>query len=244
MKQTMIFLIMVMFFVGCSSSNSWGLMDLKYVDVNGSPKSIKETEYEAIKKFDEVIKQDVQSVTCYELNEQGLIQEMIIYDSDGVMFSSMTNKFENGKHIETKLFHAYYGEETHTLKERTSKSEIWEITMPDGKTAQRYCEIENLKLTTIFKDSDGNIVSKREEIKDKKGNTVEFKEYDENEVARWYKATFNDKSQEIEKKVLSGSGEGIYTCKYDSFDKKGNWTKRINYKNGKIQSLVIREITY
>ena len=45
--------------------------------------------------------------------------------------------------------------------------------------------------------------------------------------------------------MLAGYDDNtIYTYKYDAFDKKGNWTKKIEYKNGEIAKLTIREITY
>jgi len=241
MKQ-LIFLVMAVFFVGCSGS---AIKEQKFLGVNGSPKSIKDTKYEAVEKFGEVIEQDVDEVLCYEFDKHGFVQKMVYYNSDGDVNFSVTNTFENGKCIENKSYQKYNDlTTTSTLKNRTSKSEIWESTTSDGKTTTQYSEIENLKTTMIVKDSDDNAVSKVELIRDNKGNIVEYKVYNEEKVVYWYKSTFNEKSQEVERKMLSGYDEGIYTYKYDSFDKKRNWTKKVEYKDGEIESLTIREITY
>jgi hypothetical protein len=97
----------------------------------------------------------------------------------------------------------------------------------------------------IIKDSDGNILSKSEIEIDNNGNIIEYKVYDDSETLYYcYKSTFDNKSQEIERKILGGYNEGLYTYKYDSFDSKGNWTKKIEYKDGEIESLEIRKIEY
>ncbi|GHT32320.1 hypothetical protein FACS189434_03800 [Bacteroidia bacterium] len=166
-----------------------------------------------------------------------------VYDSGGDVNFSVTNIFDNGKCVESKSFQTYNNKTTtNTLKDRTSKSEIWESTTSDGETTRSYSEIDNLKLTIIVKDSGDNIVSKQEQIRDKNGNVVENKVYSGKEVIYWQKSIFNNKSQEVEKKMLSGYDEGIYVYKYDSFDNKGNWTRKIEYKNDEINSLTIREI--
>ncbi|GHT32322.1 hypothetical protein FACS189434_03810 [Bacteroidia bacterium] len=72
MKQKMFFSIVVAFFVACSG----GLKEQKILGVNGSPKSIKEINYEATEKFGEVIEQDIEDVLYYEFDKQGLVQKM------------------------------------------------------------------------------------------------------------------------------------------------------------------------
>ena len=232
-----------MFFVGCSESN---IKEQKFLGVNGNPKSIKDTKYEAIEKFGEVIEQNIEEVLYYEFDKQGHVQKTINYDSEGDTTYSETNTFEGGKCIESTTYHKYVNEITSTykLKNRTWKSEIWEGKTSEGKTITVYRKYENLKLTMVTKDFDNNIVSKIEQITDDNGNIVEYKVYNKGKVVYWYKSIFNDKSQEVERKMLSDYDEGICTYKYDSFDKKGNWTKKIEYKDGKIESMTIREVVY
>jgi hypothetical protein len=44
--------------------------------------------------------------------------------------------------------------------------------------------------------------------------------------------------------ILAGYDEGVYTYIYESFDKKGNWTKKFGYLDGEIECLITREIKY
>ncbi|MDH6306825.1 hypothetical protein M2459_002159 [Parabacteroides sp. PF5-5] len=242
MKKNMLILAVAVFFVGCSESNK----NQKFLGLKGNPKSIKETKYDAFEKFGEVIEDDIDEVVLYEFDKTGNFQKIVCYDGDGDMKYSITNIFKNGECIESKFYQKYNDvTSTSNLKNRTSKSETWERKTSDGKITTSYSEFDKLKTTIITKDSEDNVVSKEEQTKDNKGNIIEFKVYNGEDVAYWYKSAFDDKSQEIEKKILAGGyDEGIYTYKYDSFDKKGNWIKKIEYKDGEIESLAIREIKY
>jgi len=243
MKQIILILVVSGFFIGCSENN---INEQKFLGANGNPKLIKDTKYKAIEKFGEVTEQDIDEVLYYEFDKHGHIQKEIKYDSDGDIIYSETNTFEDGKWIESTTYHKYINEVTTTykLKNRTSKSEIWEGKTSEGKTITLYRKYEYLKLAMVRKDFDDNIVTKIEQITDDNGNIVEYKAYEKGEVVYWYKSTFKDKSQEIERKMLSDYDKGIYTYQYGSFDKNGNWTKKIERKDEKIESITIRKITY
>ena len=249
MKKTILILVMLVFFAGCSGGN---FKEQKFLGINGSPKSIKDTEYKAI---EEVIEQDVNKVFYYEFNKHGFIQKSVysnLYFGDTVWD---TNTFKNGKCIEMKSYEKYKNNDlttTKTLQSRTSKSEIWECIRSDSTMPTLlFIEFENLKKTIVEIEPIINYtLSKEEIIIDKNGNIVECKYinrkyYKKEYIEYWSKSTFNDKSQEVEKKMFAGyDNNTIYTYKYDAFDKKGNWTKKIEYQNGEIKSLTIREITY
>jgi hypothetical protein len=242
MKKIMFILTVTIFVVGCSENN---IKNQKFLGAKGNPKSIKETKYEAVEKFGEVIEGVVDEVIRYEFDKSGNIQKLTHYDDDGDVVFSISYVFEDGECIETKSYQKYNNiVSTSSLKNRTSKNETWERKTSDGKITTSYSEYDKLTRTTITKDSENIIVSKEEQIIDNKGNLVEIKVYNEEKVVYWYKSKFDDNSQEIERKMLVGYDEGIFTYKYDSFDKKGNWIKRVEYKDGKIESLTIREIEY
>ena len=242
MKKIMFILAIAVFFISCSDSNK----NQKFLGLKGNPKSIKEIKYDAFEKFGEVIEDDIDEVIHYEFDKTGSIKKIAYYDEDGDMMYSVTNTFKDGVCIESKFYQKYSdATTTSSLKDKTSKSETWEMKTSDGKITTSYSEYDKLKTTIITKDSENNVVSKEEQTKDNKGNIIEVKVYNEDDVVYWYKSTFDDKSQEIEKKMLAGGyDEGIYTYKYDSFDKKGNWIRKIEYKDGEIESLAIREIEY
>jgi len=235
MKQTICFLVLALCFAACSRSNA---EEQKFSGAAGNPKSIKYCFYN-----NEVEEQHYGSV-YYQFNELGLVEKEVAYDADDNEYYSQIYTYKNGKCIEIKLLYRIYDETVTTLKSRTSKREIWESKKPDGKTETTYKEVKKRKTTKVLKDAEGNITSEAEETSDKNGNITEYKISHYGEIFLWYKSTFDNKSQIIEREVISGSGEGIYTYKYDSFDEKGNWTKQIEYKDNEIQTLTIREINY
>ena len=238
----MFILTVTFFLVGCSGNN---IEKQKFLGAKGNPKSIKVTKYEAVEKFGEVIEGDIDEVIRYVFDKSGNFQKITHYDDDGDVVFYISYVFENGECIETKFYQKYNNTTTiSSLKNRTSKNETWERKTFDGKTTTSYSEYDKLTTTIITKDSENNIVSKEEQVRDNRGNFVEIKVFNEEKVTYWYKSKFDDNSQEIERKMLEGYEEGIYTYKYDSFDKKGNWIKRVEYKDGEIKSLTIREIEY
>ena len=235
MKQTISFLVLALCFAACSSGNANGQ---KFSGAAGNPKSI--TYY----FYNNDVEEQHHGRAYYQFNELGFVEKEVVYDSDDNEFYTRIYTYKDGKNIECKLIYRHYDETVNTLKSRTSKSEVWESKKPDGKTETIYCKLKKRKLTKFLKDSDGNITSEIEETSDKKGNITEYKHSNNGKIYLWYKSTFGEKSQVIEKEVITGSGEGIYTYKYDFFDEKGNWTKQFEYKDGKIHSLTIREIEY
>jgi len=242
MKKIMFILTVTIFVVGCSENN---IKKQKFLGAKGNPKTIKETIYEAFEKFGEVIEGDVDEVIRYEFDKNGNIQKLTHYNDEGDIVFSESYVFEDGECVETKSYQKYNNiVSTSRLKNRTSKNETWERETSDGKITTSYSEYDKFTTTIITKDSENNIVSKQENTIDNKGNLVEIKVYKEEKVVYWYKTKFDDNSQEIERKMLVSYDEGVFTYKYDSFDKKGNWIKRFEYKDGEIKSLTIREIEY
>jgi len=242
MKKLLFMSVMTVFVVSCFGND---FKEQKFLGVEGNPKSIKNTTYKAVKKLGKVIKQDTIDVYHYEFNRDGYFQKMSHYNRQFDVAATVTYQYEDGKHVGGKW---YYNMDTiiTTLKERTSNSEIFEQF--DGtNTLTLYVNYETFKRTDIFKDAADTIVCKSETTIDANGNIIEVKVYRKEFSDYWHKSTFNEKSQEIERRILIGGlsdEEEIFTYKYDAFDEKGNWTKKTEYKNGKIFSLTIREIEY
>jgi hypothetical protein len=241
MKKAIFIAFATLLFISCGSD----VKEQKYMGISGNPKTVKDTRHEATEKFGEAVEQEIYEVLSYEFDGSGYVKKMAHYNDDGNAVYTITNKFENGKCVESKVHQKYNDiSTTNTIKERTSKKEVWERKTSDGRITTSHIEHGNLKSTTIIKDSDGNTVSKTERRFDSKGNVLEFKRYSEKDVVYWTKSIFDDDSREIEKKMLDGSDDCVYTYKYDSFDKKGNWTKRFEYKDGDIEYITIRKINY
>ncbi len=208
-------------------------------------KSIKDTKYQAVDTLGKVIQQDSIDVYHYEFNRDGYVQKMSYYNPQFNMVNTIINQFEEGKYVGSKWYQANNTIIT-TLKERTSNSEILEQF--DGtNTLTVYVNYETFKRTSTFKNSADTIVCREEITIDANGNIIEVKVYRKEFSDYWHKSTFNEKSQELEKKILAGNlsdEEEIFTYKYNAFDEKGNWTKKFEYKDGEIVSITIREIEY
>lgn len=243
MREKILILTVATLLISCSDSN---IKEPKFLGTRGNPKFIKETAYNAIEKFGEVVEKDVLTISEYEFNVNGNIKKVMLYNEDGDLFLSMTNVFKDGECVETESYNKYSNSTvTSSLKEKTSNNETWERKTSEGKITTSFRVFDRYKITTFTKDSEQNTISKEEQIRDSKGNLIELKVFDKEKVTYWYKSTFDVKSQEIEKKVLTtGYDEGIYTYRYESFDTKGNWTRKIEYKDGEVVSLTIRQIEY
>ena len=193
-----------------------------------------------------MIGQNIDKVSYYEFGKHGYAQKIIHYNSIGDIIFSETQTFEGDECIEMTSYQKYNDiTSTSKLKNRTPNSETWERKTSKGETTISYSKYENMEMTTVTKDLEGNIVSQAELVYDDNRNIVEHKYSKNGEVLIWEKSTFNDKSQEVKREIFLGYEDGIYFYKYDCFDEKRNWTKKMEYnKDGGIKSLTIREITY
>jgi len=241
MRKIVLLICVLSLFIGCNND----FKERKYLGINGKARSIKDTKYVASEKFGEIIEQYISEIGYYEFDEYGQIKKMEMYDDDEEIIYSSNYKYENGKCIENKTYRKYDDISTvNTLRERKNKNEIWENKSSDGKIMTTFNSYENQKRITVTKDSEGNIKSKGENQFDKNGNIIERKYFNDEKVEYWQISKFNNKSQELEKKVIEGYDEGVYTYKYESFDEKGNWTKKIEYKGDEVETLTIRVIKY
>ena len=183
MKQIILILLVSGLFFGCSESNIKGH--------NGKPKSIKDTKYEAIEKFGEVIGQNIDKVSYYEFGKHGYAQKIIHYNSIGDIIFSETQTFEGDECIEMTSYQKYNDiTSTSKLKNRTPNSETWERKTSKGETTISYSKYENMEMTTVTKDLEGNIVSQAELVYDDNRNIVEHKYSKNGEVLIWEKFNF------------------------------------------------------
>ncbi|MCD8029323.1 MAG: hypothetical protein LUF85_00335 [Bacteroides sp.] len=245
MKRTYFALawILVGVLSGCGSGD---IKRKKFMGISGNPTFVKYTTYDAVERFGEVIEKDLEEVQTYEFDTEGNVVKLSVYNYEGELNFTLTHTFENGKRVETRSYQRYNSlSETSLLTNRTSSQETWETQLSDGTITTTYIELEDQKKTEVVKDSEGNITSRTEQFFDRKGNLKEYKAYDENNKVRyWFKTTFDTHSRELTQTTLVGNNEEVYTYKYVASDDKGNWTKRIEYVDGELESVTLREIRY
>lgn len=248
MKKILILGLCGMLFLTLSSCQSH--KEKKYLGLKGKIESIKDTQFEAKEKFGEVIPQgNIMLVEKYIFNDNGQIASLTHYNGDGEEIFSVKNEFKDGKCCLVKT-HQQYNDisATQTPVSMTTTNEIWNVKMSLGNTEHVYIEFDKAKQnkTIIRKSSDGKEINKTFEKYDAQGNLIENKitNTDGNAVY-WTKSKFDENNQEIERKNLAGGySEGIFAYKYSEIDEKGNWTNKIEYKDGEVESITVREIKY
>lgn len=224
-----------------------GIKEQRFMGISDKPKSVKITTYEAVEKFGEVVEEEIEQVQLYEFDSDGRTLKMTVYGYDGDVDFSMTYKYDGDKCVETNSFQSYNEiSRKSVLKSSTKNSFVWEMTSSGGTVVTEFVERGNNKMTTVQKDTDGDIISKFEQIYDKNGNVVEIKGYGEDgEVVYRTVSTFDGDSREITRKEWNGVDyESEYLYSYEAEDDKGNWTKRIDRADGELETVTIREIKY
>lgn len=223
--------------------------DLQKENLHGNIKSVRETAYEVTYndagKLDKgEIKEFIFDNSLKKFNEQGNITEEIWYDFENIQDSKRTNTQYNAKGLPTEA-----------LIEEKDGSSI--------KVSLKYDEKGNL-LEEIFHRKEGQ--EKFSYKYDQKGNRIEHTAYDIK-----YSYQYNDKGQVIEENIhdemdkistktiikydkkgnfikktahyLDVSTKENYTYQY-TYDQKGNWVKRIEYKDKNPIQITERVIEY
>lgn len=247
MKKILILGLCGMFFLALSSCQSNN--EKKYLGLKGKIEYIKDTQFEAKEKFGEVIPQDTMLVEKYNFNDQGQIVSLTHYNGDGEEIFSVKNEFKDGKCCLVKT-HQQYNDisVTQTPVSITSTNEIWDVKTSLVSAEKVYIEFDKAKQnkTITRKSSDGKTINKTLEKYDAQGNLIENKITNpDGNAVYWTKSKFDENNQEIERKILAGGyGEGVFAYKYAEIDEKGNWTNKIEYKDGEVESITVREIKY
>ena len=247
MKKSLILVVIACIIAGCSGD----IKQQKFIGMSGNPKSVKETVYEATEEFGEIVEGDIEESCYYEFDKEGFVVKTIsIHCYSGDTLSVVTDKFKKGYLVES---HSVSKSDstltTYTLKNKESKNKIMEAIASDGSFITSVIETEGRKEVTTKKNSEGKTTGKYERYFDNKGNIIEYKVLGKDEVDYWSKLKFDNKSRLTKKEVIvcseNMSGEvGVYTYKYEESDSKGNWTKNIEYFDGKPSRITIREILY
>ena len=116
----------------------------------------------------------------------------------------------------------------------------------NSKSKFKYDDDGNRIEGTIY-DEEGELAAKLKNKYDDDGNMIEEKQYDkEGELTYKWEYEYDDDGNPIEEKhtdYLSDTKEKT-TYEYEEYDKKGNWTKRIWYRDDKPYRIEEREIEY
>ncbi len=199
--------------------------DLKDMNLKGQVKQLQENTYDAVEKFGEIQKGDINSSITYIFNDKGNKMEENVYYK-GSLYKKITYKYDDkGKMIEENWY------------------------KPDGSKITYNCKYDDKRNKTEMNvyDSNGILDSKHTYKFNDKGNKIEWNEYgydlnggiiDSNKIT--YK--YDEKGNKMEED-WSGSLSYKYTYKYE-YEKNLNWIKQSQYKGDKCKTITEREITY
>lgn len=99
-------------------------------------------------------------------------------------------------------------------------------------------------------NADGTLYNKFTYMYDDKGNKIQSNKYssDGSLSLLFCKITYkyDENGNEIESNLYHSGDilDSKYTYKYDEFDKTGNWTTKISFKDGKPETIIERKIEY
>ena len=247
MKKNLILVVFACIIAGCSGD----IKQQKFIGMSGNPKSVKETVYEATEEFGEIVEGDIEESCYYEFDKEGFIVKAIsIHCYRGDTLFVVTDKFKKGY-----LEESYYVSKSdsiltaYTFKNKDSKTKIREAKSSDGSFTTSVIETEGRKEVTTNRNSEGKTIRKYESYFDNKGNVIQYKVLGKEKADYWVKFTFDNKSRLKTKEIIVCADDiseevGTYTYKYEESDSKGNWTKSIEYFDGKPLRIIIREILY
>lgn len=246
MKKVTLFLFLSI--VSCKKSEN----DLDTMNLSGKIKSLSENCYGADEKFGEIQKVEdyfFRSENIFEFNEKGFIEKVKCVTCGSIDF---------------------YLYENDTLKSITEKSEEHRIKSKivylhsSNQIVENWYNSDGILSLKVVKyiDENGKIKSsQRHSVDSTKNYSLEFK-YDKDQrliEEIWpirldknkrekYIYSYDSKDNIIKKiwmypyEGANGPIESVY--EYQKIDEEGNWTVRIEYKDGIPESYTERQITY
>jgi hypothetical protein len=227
-----------------SVKNKWVKIknDLTESNLKGKIKSITEIEYKAISRHREIKKGYIQSSEITLFNKKGNIIgiDECFYEFEGNLSEKVTYKYNDKenkieryvyKHDGSLSYRDTYDRDTYKYDDKGNKIE-WNIYKPDDNSDSKI----SFRGKVTFKNNE-------------KGNKIEkcFYEPDGNlQFKINYK--YDDKENEIEECAyypdLELQVNRTYKYNSDKFDIRGNWLERTEFKDGIIEKIREREITY
>ena len=133
-------------------------------------------------------------------------------------------------------------DEMHNLIELNSYNEDGSLY---SKSIHKYDEMGNQIEGNIYR-SDGSLIGKQTYKYDEKGNKIEATDSFISMYDWKYTYKYDNKDNMIEKIWYCSTGNicSSMTYKYNEYDKTSNWIKKVEFKDGNLESVTERIIEY
>lgn len=245
--RNLLMLCLIALITSCSNTPT----SMKFLGLNGEVSSIRDTKFDVKEKFGEIFQNEIEEVSVYNFNSDGNVLNQTVYSPDGDMKYSFEHLYKDKNCYQTIFKRISFNLKTMDSDTITSMSKllrkdgdffIWENITDNSEPQQSKVEKSRsyIKTTTeISKDS-----KQISESWYSGSNLIEQKITTEDKVVFWTKSKYDNQNRAIELKYLEGNNKETISYSYNKMDNKGNWTECIEYKNGKPENIIIREIKY
>jgi YD repeat-containing protein len=221
--KKLILLLLFIPLVSCDKKNS-----LSELNLNGKVKSVVTSYYEAEEKFRDIEKGELEYSIEQEFNDDGNIVEGNSYNKEGELTSKSKFKYDDDGNLIEETIYDKEGELTYK----------WEYEYDDDGNlieSNRYNKEGELNFKLKFKYDDGNLIEEKQY--NEEGELTDKWEFKYDDDGNQIKVKHTDYSSDTKETTTS-------TYKYEEYDKKGNWTKRVLYRDDKPYQIQEREIEY
>jgi hypothetical protein len=193
--------------------------------LKGKVKSFTESQYGAEDRFGEIQKTNLSFKYIMRYDAKGNGIEAFCYNADGSFNSKETYQYAKGNRIETNYYSANGSF--------------------DGKYINKYDDKDN-RIEANNYSANGSLDHKYIMKYDAKGNQIEANYYKaDGSLDLKYIMKYDAKGNQIEENYYKADGSLDYKETYQyKFDGKGNWIKRITFKNQIPKSIYEREYEY
>lgn len=252
-----LYLLTIVLFFSCTNYQS---KDYEEFNLKSKVKSVKSEKFKAIEKFGEIEKSKKEEIDFDDSKDFEISNSLLEFNENGELFS-LTNFFSSGKLLQKtitedtnmktydkngKLLFLIKADDRNNPTEANAYDEDGDLYF---KIKFSYNENKELMEEKTF-NSEGNLdeaiqffyenglVSSKKIIKI---DNSYWGDKSETETTENYK--YNKNKDYIEQEISSESRTKIHTYEYE-YDNKNNWTKRIQFTDGKPSFIVERDITY
>ncbi len=249
MKQPAVLGMLIVLLIGCNSSPEVK-NHLRKMNLSGRVKSVNERSYNAAEKFGEIQKIDsTGNLSYWKFNESGNLTESVSskykitykYDSKGQEIEEQRG-LEDEPYRWKTVFR--YDDKGNAIEEAEYEGE----GILACNTTRTYNDMGvRLKGIQSRYSPDGNLTSRAitEYDEDNKQTVVKYYNAKGDLTSEWDYKYYGDRNvQEIRISDFDKNEKDTLRCKYDNYDKTGNWLKKAMFEKDKCFFLIEREIEY
>jgi len=241
MKSKALLPLLLLALTACDD-NGISIPRLEFGGLNGNVSKTKESKYDAVEKFGEIVPDDLEEVTITEYDEDGNQTKYALYDEDGDRIYKIESAYEKNQIVSEVVYLKYENQKIISRVVDRKKNYIKWLSN-EGMDDESTLELIFEGLTYKGVNLDGETVFEMQY--DKTGRMIDRKSYSKGEVISRTSQEF-DKDGNLVKvtEYYSSDTPSVVTFSYPEFDKKDNWITRYTWEDGEVVSVTKREITY